>query len=133
MAQDAEGHEPEIPVEAMKPGIVAVQETEIGHTIMRPLGDRIVVLEDESPATTSSGIYLPETSRETTRRGVVIATGPGKRSPLTGDPVGIGLSEGDRIIFEPMSGTELTVDGQRLLVIREDNVISWYSTTDAPE
>lgn len=111
-------------------GIVAVEAKEIGHTIMRPLGDRVIVIEEEAPEKTTSGIFLPENTRETTRRGVVIAKGPGRRSPLTGEPVGIGLSEGDRVIYEPMSGTELTVDGQRLLVIREENIISWFAEKD---
>jgi chaperonin GroES len=114
-------------------GIVAAEGKEIGHTIMRPLGDRVIVIEEDAPEKTTSGIYLPENTRETTRRGVVIALGPGKRSPLTGEPVGIGISPGDRVVYEPMSGTELTVDGQRLLVIREENIISVFSETDAPE
>lgn len=110
-------------------GIVSDVENEVGNTRMRPLGDRVIVMEEDAPEKTTSGIFLPEASRETTKRGVVIALGPGKRSPLTGEPVGIGIREGDRIVYEPMSGTELTVDGIKLLVIREENIISVFTET----
>jgi len=110
-------------------GIVASTAVEVTeHTTVRPLGDRVFVLEDDAPGSTKSGIIIPDSAKGTTRRGVVIAFGPGLRSPLTGEPTGMGLKEGDRIIFAPMTGVEVTVDGEHLLVVRESDIISVFST-----
>lgn len=116
-------------------GVVAEHDTKLGRTFMRPLGDRVLVIEDDSPTTTASGIHLVETARGETRRGIVVAHGPGLRGPLTGEPVGIGLHEGDKVIFSPMTGIEITVDGQKILVLHESDVISVYSVeeTDGDE
>jgi chaperonin GroES len=112
-------------------GIVSVTSTEVNErTKVRPLGDRVFVLEDDAPTETKSGIIIPDSAKGTTRRGRVIAFGPGLRSPLTGEPTGMGLKEGDRIIYAPMSGIEITVDGVALLVVRESDIISVFSTTD---
>lgn len=114
-------------------GIVAAEAAAVGGTLMRPLGDRVIVIEDAPQERTMSGIFVVSDSGET-RRGIVVAKGPGLRSPLTGEPTGIGLSEGDHVIFSPMSGIEITVDGQKLLVLRESDVISVFTEpeTDDP-
>ena len=117
--------------EPVATGIVSATPTELSErTMVRPLGDRVFVLEDDAPSSTKSGIIIPDSAKGTTRRGRVIAFGPGLRSPLTGEPTGMGLKEGDRIIYAPMSGIEVTVDGVSLLVVRESDIISVFSTTD---
>lgn len=106
-------------------GIVAAEATKVGGTLMRPLGDRVIVIEEEGQQVTRSGLFVVSESGET-RRGIVVAKGPGLRSPLTGEPTGIGLVEGESVIFSPMTGIEISVDGQKLLVLRESDIISVF-------
>jgi chaperonin GroES len=110
-------------------GIVKQDSVEVSRegTRVRPLGDRVFVLEDTEPQSTRSGIVLPDNAQLPTRRGRVVAFGPGLRSPLTGEPTPLGLTEGDRVIFSPMTGIEVTVDGLELLVLREVDIISVYT------
>ena len=90
---------------------------------LQPLGDRLIaeVLEEEE--VTSSGIVLPDTAKEKPQRGRVLAVGPGPRDE-DGEYIKMDLEEGDEIIFSKYGGTEIKVDGEDLLVLRESDVLA---------
>ena len=88
----------------------------------RPLGDRIVVKRVEAEETTPSGIYIPDTAKEKTMEGVVVAVGPGAWNE-DGKRNEIHVEEGDRVVFGKWSGTDVEFDDQDYVIITEDNII----------
>jgi chaperonin GroES len=89
---------------------------------LKPLGDRLIVQASEEEETTASGIVLPDTAKEKPQKGKVLAVGDGpiedgKRRPLD-------VSEGDEILYSKYGGTEITVEGDELLVLREADVLA---------
>lgn len=91
---------------------------------LSPMNDRILVRRDESETTSPGGLFLPNKAPE--NRGTVVAVGPGRRDN-NGTRHAIELSPGDRILFGPYSGAnELDVDGEKLLVMSESDVIAKY-------
>ena len=90
---------------------------------IEPIGDRIVVRRDESAETTSGGIILPDTAQDKPARGVVLAVGNG-RILSDGSRSKMQLSSGDRILFSSYAPDEITVDGEELLLMREDDVMA---------
>ena len=90
---------------------------------LQPLGDRLIVEVLEEEETTVSGIVLPDTAKEKPQRGRVLAVGPGARDE-DGEHVPMDLEEGDEIIFSKYGGTEIKVDGDDLLVLRESDVLA---------
>ena len=90
---------------------------------LQPLGDRLIVEPLEEEETTSSGIVLPDTAKEKPQRGKVLAVGPGSRDE-NGKYVAMDVEEGDEVIFSKYGGTEITVDGDELLVLRESDVLA---------
>jgi chaperonin GroES len=90
---------------------------------LKPLGDRLIVKPIEEEETTASGIVLPDTAKEKPQKGKVIAVGDGaiqedgSRRPLD-------LSDGDEVLYSKYGGTEITVDGDDLLVMRESDVLA---------
>ena len=90
---------------------------------LKPLGDRLIVRAIEEEETTASGIVLPDTAKEKPQRGRVLAVGPGARDE-DGNHIPIDLEEGDEIIFSKYGGTEIKVDGEELLVLRESDVLA---------
>jgi len=90
---------------------------------LEPLGDRILVEREQSEETTPGGIVLPDNARDKSKRGKVLTVGPGKlnkdgrRMPPTVKP-------GDRVLFGGYSGEEIKVDGQEVLLIREDDILA---------
>ena len=91
---------------------------------LQPLDDRIVVKPGESEETTASGLVIPDTAKEKPQQGEVIAVGPGKRSEQTGEIIPIGVSVGDTVLYSKYGGTEIKVDGEDLLVLRESDVLA---------
>jgi chaperonin GroES len=90
---------------------------------LKPLGDRLIVKAVEEEETTSSGIVLPDTAKEKPQRGKVLAVGEGK----IGDDnkrVPLDVSEGDEVLYSKYGGTEITVEGDDLLVLRESDVLA---------
>lgn len=89
---------------------------------VRPLFDRILVKRNEEPTKTRSGLFLPETGKEKPSEGTVLAVGngriadDGKITPLT-------VKVGDRVIFGKYSGTEIKVEGEDRLILREDDIL----------
>ena len=90
---------------------------------LKPLGDRLIVKAVEEEETTASGIVLPDTAKEKPQRGKVLAAGEGKVSD-DGKRVPIDVSEGDEVLYSKYGGTEITVDGEELLVLRESDVLA---------
>jgi chaperonin GroES len=88
----------------------------------RPLHDRVVVRRIEAEEKTAGGIIIPDTAKEKPMEGEVIAVGPGARDE-TGKLVPLDLKEGDRILFGKWSGTEVKIDGEELLIMKESDVM----------
>ena len=90
---------------------------------IRPLHDRVVVKRTEEERTSPGGIVIPDTAAEKPIRGEIIAVGNGKILD-SGDVRALDLKVGDKVLFGKYSGTEVKVDGEELLVMREDDVMA---------
>jgi len=88
----------------------------------RPLHDRVVVRRIESDAKTAGGIIIPDTAKEKPQEGEIIAVGPGARDE-TGKLVPLDVKAGDVILFGKWSGTEVKIDGQEYLIMKESDVM----------
>jgi len=88
----------------------------------RPLHDRVVVRRLESEEKTKGGIIIPDTAKEKPQEGEVIAAGPGARDE-SGKLVPLDVREGDRILFGKWSGTEVKIDGEDLLIMKESDIM----------
>src|ERR687896_417991 len=91
-------------------------------TKLRPLSDRVIVKQSEAEEKTKSGIVLPDTAKEKPTKGKVIAVGPGKLDDK-GKPMDIGLRAGDTVYYGKYSGTDVEVDGQKYVILRESDVL----------
>jgi len=90
---------------------------------LKPLGSRLVVEPIEQEDVTASGIVLPETAKEKPQRGKVLAAGPGDRDDA-GKRIELDVKVGDVILYAKYSGTEIKVDGQKLLILKESDVLA---------
>jgi chaperonin GroES len=88
----------------------------------RPLHDRVVVRRIESEEKTAGGIIIPDTAKEKPMEGEVIAVGPGARNEK-GEIVALDVKSGDRILFGKWSGSEVKIDGQDLLIMKESDIM----------
>jgi chaperonin GroES len=88
----------------------------------RPLGDRVLVRRVEEEEKTKGGIIIPDTAKEKPQEGKVIAAGPGARDEA-GKVQPLELKAGDRILFGKWSGTEIKIDGEDLLIMKESDVL----------
>jgi chaperonin GroES len=88
----------------------------------RPLHDRVVVKRLEGEEKTKGGIIIPDSAKEKPQEGEIVAVGPGARDE-TGKLVPLDVKAGDRILFGKWSGTEVKVDGQDLLIMKESDVL----------
>lgn len=93
---------------------------------LKPLGDRVVVKAIEREEVTSSGIYLPDTSKEKPQEGRIQAVGPGRLLD-SGERAPMELKEGDRVIFAKYAGTEFKLGGEDLLILRETDILAVVS------
>ena len=93
----------------------------------RPLHDRVVVKRVDSETKTTGGIIIPDTAAEKPQQGEVVAVGPGARDE-TGKVAPIDLKKGDRVLFGKWSGTEVKIDGQELLIMKESDVMGVLET-----
>jgi chaperonin GroES len=89
---------------------------------LRPLSDRVIVKQSEAETKTASGILLPDTAKEKPTRGKVIAVGPGKLDE-NGKHMEIGLRAGDTVYYGKYSGTDIEVDGEKFVILRESDVL----------
>ncbi|MBA2665113.1 MAG: co-chaperone GroES [Bradymonadaceae bacterium] len=92
-------------------------------TKFQPLYDRVLVQRTPGEEKTSSGIIIPDTAKEKPLEGVVRATGKGKRHE-NGDLIALQVKEGDRVLFGKYSGTDVTINGEDHLILREDEILA---------
>lgn len=90
---------------------------------LKPLGNRVVVEPIEQEEVTASGIVLPETAKEKPQKGTVLAVGPGDRDD-EGERIPMDVKEGDTVLFAKYSGTEIKMDGKKLLILRESDILA---------
>lgn len=88
----------------------------------RPLHDRVVVKRIDAEQKSAGGIIIPDTAKEKPQEGEVIAVGPGARNER-GELLAIDLKPGDRVLFGKWSGTEVKLDGQELLIMKESDIM----------
>ena len=90
-----------------------------------PLADRVVIKALEESEQMRGGLYIPDTAKEKPQQGEVMAVGPGKYED--GKLVPMGVKKGDRVLYGKYSGTEVTIDGEQLLILRESDVLAVIS------
>ena len=91
---------------------------------LKPLGDRVIVKAIEEEETTASGIVLPDTAKEKPQRGKVLAVGEGKWDEDGEKRIPLDVDEGDEVLYSKYGGTEINVEGDDLLVLRESDVLA---------
>ncbi len=91
-------------------------------TNVRPLEDRLLVKPQEAETKTKSGLFLPEGAKEKPMHGKVVAAGPGK-ADKEGKVIAMGVKVGDTVMYGKYSGTEIEIDGQKALIIRESELL----------
>ena len=98
----------------------------------RPLHDRVVVRRIDAEEKTKGGIIIPDTAKEKPQEGEVVAVGPGARDDR-GALVPLEVKPGDRVLFGKWSGTEVVIDGQDLLIMKESDIMGVIAGTEALE
>jgi chaperonin GroES len=93
---------------------------------LRPLNDRVVVETVEQDTTTASGLVLPETAKEKPQQGTVLAIGPGARDE-DGNRMPLDLEVGDTVLFAKYAGTEIKLDGKKVLIMKENDILGVVS------
>ena len=93
---------------------------------LKPLGDRLIIKVVEEEETTASGIVLPDTAKEKPQKGKVVAVGKG-RVDDNGKRIALDVEEGDEVLYSKYGGTEIKVEGEELLVLRESDVLAKVS------
>ncbi|MCF7907613.1 MAG: co-chaperone GroES [Candidatus Omnitrophica bacterium] len=88
----------------------------------KPLSDRILVKPLEAKEQTKGGIVIPDSAKEKPQEGEIVAVGEGKKSD-DGKVIAVSLKVGDKVLYGKYSGTEITLDGEECLIIREDDVL----------
>jgi len=91
---------------------------------IRPLDDRVVVEPFEAEERTAGGIVLPDTAREKPLRGKVIAAGPGKLLERSGERGKMSVKVGDRVFYGKYTGTEIKIDGEDYVILRESDILA---------
>ena len=95
---------------------------------LQPLEDRIVVRPSEAEETTASGLVIPDTAKEKPQQGEVLAVGPGRRAENTGELIPSDVAVGDRVVYSKYGGTEITIDGEELLILTGRDVLAKVSS-----
>jgi chaperonin GroES len=94
----------------------------MAKTKFRPLHDRVVVKRIDAEAKSKGGIIIPDTAKEKPQEGEVVAVGPGGRDE-DGKLIAIDIKAGDRVLFGKWSGTEVKLDGEELLIMKESDIM----------
>ena len=92
---------------------------------INPLSDRVVVMPEEVDEKTASGIILPDTAKEKPQMGQIVAAGPGKISD-NGNTVEMTLKAGDKVLYGKYSGTEITLNNDEVLIMRESDILAKF-------
>ena len=90
---------------------------------LKPLADRLVVEPTEQEEMTAGGIILPETAKEKPQQGTVLAAGPG-RMDEDGDRIAMDVKVGDRVLYARYSGTEIKLEGKKVLILKESDILA---------
>ena len=90
----------------------------------RPLHDRVLVRRIEADEKTAGGIIIPDSAQEKPQQGEVLAVGPGRRSEQTGEVIPVDVKKGDTVVYSKYGGTEITVDGQDVLILNARDVLA---------
>ena len=98
---------------------------------LHPLEDRIVVRPNGAEATTASGLVIPDTAKEKPQQGEVLAAGPGRRTETSGELIPLGVSVGDTVVYSKYGGTEITIDGEDLLILAGRDVLAKIAAAPA--
>ena len=93
---------------------------------LKPLGDRVIVKQDEAETSTASGLYLASDSKEKPQTGTVLAVGPGKLDK-DGNYLPMPVAEGDRVVYGKYGGTEIDIDDEKVLILRADDIYATIS------
>ncbi|UJA21576.1 co-chaperone GroES [Thermoleophilia bacterium SCSIO 60948] len=91
---------------------------------LKPLGDRVIVKAIEEEETTASGLVLPETAKEKPQKGKVVAVGDGAWDDEGEKRIPLDVAEGDEVLYSKYGGTEIKVEGEELLVMRQSDVLA---------
>jgi chaperonin GroES len=91
---------------------------------LKPLDDRIVVKPNDAEEKTASGLVIPDTAKEKPQQGTVRAVGPGRRSEQSGDVIPLDIQVNDTVVYSKYGGTEITVDGEDLLILTSRDVLA---------
>jgi chaperonin GroES len=91
---------------------------------LHPLEDRIVVRAGEPEETTISGLVIPDTAKEKPQQGEVLAVGPGRRAEHSGELIPLDLAVGDTVVYSKYGGTEISIDGEDLLILSSRDVLA---------
>ena len=91
---------------------------------LKPLEDRLVVKPNEAEQTTASGLVIPDTAKEKPQQGEVLAAGPGRRAENTGEIIPLDVKKGDVVVYSKYGGTEITVEGEDLLILTSRDVLA---------
>ena len=94
-----------------------------GKLKLKPLGGRVIVEPIEQEEMTAGGIILPETAKEKPQEGKVLAAGPGERDE-DGERIPMEVQVGDKVLYAKYSGTEVKLDGKKLLILRESDILA---------
>ncbi len=90
---------------------------------MRPLADRVVIEPLEGEEKTPGGILIPETAKEKPQQGVIVSVGPGRRDDK-GKLIPMDVNEGDKVLYAKYAGTEIKVEGKKLLILKESDILA---------
>ena len=93
---------------------------------LKPLGDRVIIKQDEAEETTASGLYLATEAKEKPQTGTVLAVGEGKLDK-DGNLVPVPVKEGDKVLYGKYGGTEITVDGEDVMILRADDLYAVFA------
>jgi chaperonin GroES len=93
---------------------------------LKPLHDRVLVRRTEGEEKTAGGLYIPESAKEKPSEGEVVSTGPGARKD-NGEVIAMDIKAGDKVLFGKWNGTEITVDGEELLMMKESDIMGILS------
>jgi len=103
---------------------VDIKSLEVNMSMsLKPLGNRVVIEPNEQEEVTSGGIVLPETAKEKPQKGKVLSVGPGDRDE-DGKRIPMDVKEGDTVLFAKYAGTEIKVEGKKLLIMRESDLLA---------
>ena len=93
---------------------------------LKPLGDRVIIKQDEAEETTASGLYLATEAKENPQTGTVLAVGEGKLDK-DGKLIPVPVKEGDKVLYGKYGGTEITVDGEDVMILRADDLYAVFA------